>query len=267
MALSISSRYYEIFEMLRLQLKDSSIENLKVLVEDFKCNIASNDICANILNRIHKFMQTNLFSKDETVLLIQNLIPHLGIIGGHSVGIAKSRIELIDKLGKRKENQCLIHEYEKLISTIGEIQLTIKQHLTDKYLTSTITGFKNSLSELQQKELHKALNCNYIECTEADYLAAFSGDVLPNAYENILWKKSEPLFCCLIYGYDIVLKSGISLSFQGIGEQSEYKKAIQLFSFKTKTTNKTLSSTIQKITTATKIDGLQKLDSLIKAVL
>nr|WP_321406247.1 hypothetical protein [uncultured Carboxylicivirga sp.] len=54
-----------------------------------------------------------------------------------------------------------------------------KNDICNNHTRTTIKGFSTSLSEPQQKELFKALSGNYIECSEAEFLAMFSDTPKP----------------------------------------------------------------------------------------
>lgn len=116
---------------------------------------------------------------------------------------------------------------------------------------SKITGFETNLSNPEIKTLYKKIKGMLInnDTTLAHFIAALNNAELPEDYIKIHWKSEESMFCCLMFGYANLEYGNQSLHFDGIvkNKKKEYILATNLFSFRTKTNNKSLSSTVAKL--------------------
>lgn len=136
------------------------------------------------------------------------------------------------------------------ISDIYSVILNIKEILPkEQEPVKVITGFNTNLNETKIIELYNNIKGNLISAKtkQANFIAALNNVALPKDFQKIYWDAEESIFCCLFFGYSNLEYNSQLLDFKGIVKSKDYKLATQLFEFRTKTTNKTLSSKVAKL--------------------
>lgn len=108
----------------------------------------------------------------------------------------------------------LSDEIEMNISTITNLIAKIKPSIPEQQENNLI-GFKTTLTEPQQSKLFKALQNNYIDCTEAEFKAIFTNNPKP-----IKW-----LIANILLAYFVS-------NCKKITDNSKWKKASQIFGTK-----------------------------------
>lgn len=158
-----------------------------------------------------------------------------------------------------QNNEIDIHELPEFNSIVTSVVNNffllflkeVKPKEQSKEKSKKYTGFKTDLNKPQIIKLYNKIKGNLIsdKTNQANFIAALNNKVLPENFQKIYWHAEESLFCCLFYGYSNLEYKEQSLYFEGLvkGNNNEYIRATSLFDFRTKTTNKTLSSKVAKL--------------------
>jgi len=156
---------------------------------------------------------------------------------GMSYNQIESFIEKVnDRIIEIKRN-----EIKKLEVRLKKIKHNENQPTKNTTDFNKITGFKTTLTEPQQSKLYKALQNNYIDCSEVEFVAIFTDNPKP-----LKWFKTNILLAYFVGNC------------KKITDNSKWKKASQIFSTKNNLQQSLNNNPYPK--------GFEKLETIINSI-
>jgi len=154
-----SSRYYESFQMLlriinysayykSVYYVEKQTYSLPYLYKGYKNSLDETKLAINIYDSVVKFLHDNLFSHNEQILLIENLLPNIS-------GWGNNETEWLNELKKFSQKYEEYMELEKTVQVLKDSQKILRQKINLYYSNLLQQGNLNKLSFRQTETEHE----------------------------------------------------------------------------------------------------------------
>ncbi len=165
--IGFSSRYYEPLRILKAKVASQNVFKLvnnsdkdtysfPYLYANYKNQLEPISISRKIIKGIRQYLEDNLFTPEETNLLLSELKPHIADFGSDTIKSLTNRIDSADKLEGREKYSEVIAEYEKTIASLKQInQIISEEFSTNSFMTTTVIEPTIFISYSHDTEAHK----------------------------------------------------------------------------------------------------------------